>query len=95
MSKWQADSAAEAIAFMAASIMKAGPETSAFLVSKILVVEGPKSRRSCQLRTGSTSSSLRQQRELDRRSRERAKQVCLSTCQLGCRSLLVEENCGR
>jgi hypothetical protein len=41
ISKWQGDSAAEAIAFMAASIMKADPETSAFLISKTLVIETP------------------------------------------------------
>jgi hypothetical protein len=41
ITKWQADSAAEAIAFISAAIMKADPETSAFLVSKTLVVEAP------------------------------------------------------
>jgi len=39
ITKWQADSAAEAIAFISAAIMKADPETSAFLVSKTLVIE--------------------------------------------------------
>jgi hypothetical protein len=39
MSKWQADSPAEAIAFIAASIMKAEAETSAFLASKTLIIE--------------------------------------------------------
>lgn len=39
ISKWQADSPAEAIAFIAASIMKADAETSAFLASKTLLIE--------------------------------------------------------
>jgi hypothetical protein len=39
LSKWQADSASEAIAFIAASILKADSETSAFLLSKSLVIE--------------------------------------------------------
>jgi len=39
LSKWQADSFAEAIAFIAASIMKADAETSAFLLSKTLIIE--------------------------------------------------------
>jgi len=39
ITKWQADSSAEAIAFIAASIMKADPETSAFLISKTLIIE--------------------------------------------------------
>jgi hypothetical protein len=39
LSKWQADSPLEAVAFIAAAIMKAEPETSLFLRAKTLIIE--------------------------------------------------------
>jgi hypothetical protein len=50
--KWQADSASEAIAFIAASIMKADSKTSEFLVSKTLVIETPEIARIVPTRNG-------------------------------------------
>jgi hypothetical protein len=39
LSKWQADSPMEAVAFIAAAIMKAEPKTSSFLLAKTLILD--------------------------------------------------------